>query len=434
MKTPCARCNGPRPHRGATALAITLLLFFVMALVATFVNRNLIFEQRIAANQYRSSLAFEAAEAGLQWAEAQLNANARLDNACLASGSAASDSFRERYLSFESGTGRLAPRTWNAAGVATALHPACVRTPVGWSCSCPADGPVAALVASGGIGPFPAFSLEFLGTDKPGVVRMVATGCSSLAPPCGAGAARSADASARVEVSLGLLGALRVPPAAALTTAGAVATGDAAFSATNPDPATGIAVQAGAGVTAPYALLRGAPGAPAAGSRVENDTSLGGLGADRLFSSYFGIGKTRWKDQPAVTRVVCSSDCAGAIAQATTDRSSSAMVWVDGDVDLVGPAAFGTSARPVVLVVDGALRLHGEIAVDGLLYAGSIRWDGVTAAGTAQVRGATISEGDYQGAATPDFRYDAGVLRRLSGFAGSFARVNGSWRDFEPIP
>ncbi len=434
MKRHTTDRKGRCANGGATALAITLLLFFVMALVATFVNRNLIFEQRIAANQARSSQAFEAAEAGLQWAEAELNANRRLDSACLETAAAASDSFRERYLVLEPTTGRLIPRTWNAAGVVTALYPACVRTAVGWSCSCPADGLTAALVAPGGIGPSPAFSLQFLGSDKPGVVRLVAIGCSSLAPPCCAGTGRSADAMARVEVSLGLLGALRVPPAAALTTAGAVDAGSAAFSARNPDPATGIAVQAGAGITAPFAQLRGAPGAPTAASRVENDASLAGLGADRLFTSYFGIGKTRWKDQPTVTRVVCSSDCSGAVAQAIADRASSAMVWIDGDADITGPAVFGTSARPVVIVVDGALRLQGEVTVDGLLYAGGIRWDGPSVASTAQVRGAVVSEGGYEGAATPDFSYDAGVLQRLSGFAGSFARVNGSWRDFQPTP
>lgn len=416
-------------HRGATALAITLLLFFVMALGATFVNRNLIFEQRIAANQYRSTQAFEAAEAGLQWAEAQLNGNQRLDSTCVATGAGAIDSFRQRYLALAVATGRLTPRTWDDAGLATAIRPVCVRTAGGWVCHCPSDGASPALVAPAGIGPFPAFSLQFLASDKPGVVRLAATGCSSLAPPCLPGTASPADANARVEVSLGLLGALRVPPVAALTAAGSIDVGSAAFSAANPDPGTGVAVHAGGSVAALLAPLRGPAGAPAATSKVENDAALAALDTDQFFASYFGIGKARWKDQPAVTRVVCRSDCAGALGQAIADRASSAMLWVDGDLELSGPASLGTPSRPVVIVVDGALRLQGDVAVYGLLYAGGIRWDGPAAAGSG-VRGAVISESDYRGDGTPDFLYDAAVLRQLSRFDGSFARISGSWRDF----
>ena len=44
-----------------------MVLFFIMSLVAAYASRNLIFEQRTSANNYRSTQAFEAAEAGLEW-------------------------------------------------------------------------------------------------------------------------------------------------------------------------------------------------------------------------------------------------------------------------------------------------------------------------------------------------------------------------------
>jgi hypothetical protein len=102
---------------------------------------------------------------------------------------------------------------------------------------------------------------------------------------------------------------------------------------------------------------------------------------------------------------------------------------VPGDLQLDGPLVLGTPQRPVAIVVDGAAQLRGAVVVHGLLYAGSLRWDDTAGAG-ALVRGAALSEGGYSGNGAPDFGYDAAVLATLKGNTGSFARINGSWRDF----
>ncbi len=62
-----------RTQRGAASLAVTLLLLFSVTLAVFFANRSLIFEQKTSANQLRATVAFEAAEAGLEWAIAQIN-------------------------------------------------------------------------------------------------------------------------------------------------------------------------------------------------------------------------------------------------------------------------------------------------------------------------------------------------------------------------
>src|SRR5690242_1966024 len=123
-----------RSQRGAAALVVTMLLLFAMVLVAVFANRQLMFEQRSAANQVRSTLAFEAAEAGLEWAVAQLNTNRRIDATCQPSADPAAASFRSRYLAIARGTGLITPTTWNQAGTAIALQAACVRAGDGWTC------------------------------------------------------------------------------------------------------------------------------------------------------------------------------------------------------------------------------------------------------------------------------------------------------------
>ena len=53
-------------HRqtGAATLLVTIIVLMVMTLITFFANRNILFETKTAANQYRSAKAIEAAEIG----------------------------------------------------------------------------------------------------------------------------------------------------------------------------------------------------------------------------------------------------------------------------------------------------------------------------------------------------------------------------------
>ena len=422
-----ARPAGPYRQRGVATLVFTMLLSFTMILVAGFVSRNLVFEHRMSVNQYRSTQAFEAAEAGLEWALAQLNNSQRVGSDCAPVTDVAAISFRERYLNFSHSDSMLAPRTWLNAGVTRALQPGCVRSAAGWSCSCPSQGPPE-LSTVATAGPLPAFSLQFMTASKPGIVRVVATGCSSFAGPCQPGSTTRPDAIARVEVSLGLLGGVRVPPIAALTARGAVTTDAASLGAHNTDPRTGVAIHGGADVSASRAHVTTPAAAPVASGVIANDTALAALSADQFFVSYFGLDKTRWQAQPVVKRIECSGDCGAALIQAIATASGSSLLWIDGDLELRGPVSLGSQEHPVVIVVNGSAQLRGAVAMHGVFYASSIEWN--DASGGASVHGATISESTYRGNGAPDLHYDTQVLGALNGFAGSFARVSGSWRDF----
>ena len=423
-KTSCAPV---RHQRGAAALIVTMLLFFAMILAAVFVNRNLVFEQRTSANQYRSTQAFEAAEAGLEWALAQLNSNQRIGADCLPSADPAATSFRARYLSYSAAASTFAPLTWSNAGAATALQPSCVRSGGGWACSCPASGQ-AALDAPAGSGAAFAFTVQFQASTKPGVVRVAATGCTDLAGACRPGTTTSAGATARIEAVFGLFAGLRTPPAAALTTRGAVNADTAALGVHNADPESGIAIHAGAAIAASLVRLTPPAGASTAGSLVSNDAALAGQSADQLFASFFGIDKARWKNQPVVTRLSCGG-CSAALADAIAAAGANPLLWIDGDLTLDGPLSLGSPQQPVVIVVNGAARLSGAVRLHGLIYSSALRWDATGGPG-ALLRGAAISETDYTGDAAPDLFYDRELLAALTGNTGTFTRVSGSWRDF----
>ncbi len=62
-------------QRGAASLAVTMILLFLVLLVTLFGARALVQDTRAGANEYQSARAFEAAEAGIEYGIAWLNAN-----------------------------------------------------------------------------------------------------------------------------------------------------------------------------------------------------------------------------------------------------------------------------------------------------------------------------------------------------------------------
>jgi len=418
-----------RQQRGAATLVITLVLLFTMSLVVAYTNRNLLYEQKASANQYRSTQAFEAAEAGLEWALALINSNERLGPDCLPSSDAGSASFRERYLEYVAATGSYTPRTWNDAGASVALQPGCVRTDTGWACSCPSGGNPS-LAAPVGAGAYPAFALHFVAADRAGMVHVVATGCDRVVAACIPGAAAGkGDAMARLQVSLGLLPALAKPPQAALTAlAGVTASGELRLSNTDSEGA-GITVKAGGGIAMPLAHLSTLPGVPVAASLAGNDASLASLGGDAMFSYFLGLDKVRWQQQPGVHSLACPDSCESALELALGPDLTNPLVWVTNDLRLGGARVIGSPEHPVLLVVEGQVQLSAGVVIHGLIYSLAARWD-TTGSSSAQVHGAVISNGEVVGDGRPEVFYDPAVLKLLHDNAGSFTRVPGSWRDF----
>lgn len=431
MHSTSTRHVAPPRQRGFAALAVTLLLFFAMSLVAAYASRGLWIEQRASAHQYRAAQAFEAAEAGLEWAAAQLNRPQRIDDRCQPSTEPTGTSFRERFLDTDLVSGQAEVRAWTSGSTLRPLQPGCVRTPGGWSCSCPANGLPSLEAADDSEGtPHPAFLVQFTAELQPGLVRVTATGCTSAAGPCRPGTAGSADASVRLQVVLGLLPGLTVLPQAPLTVKGDVDVGAAPLGLHNTDAAAGgVTLRAGGSLNGSALRLGTAPGGAAGTSAVTHDTALAGIDNERLHATYFGVDKAAWKSHAAVQSIACDGDCAAPLAAAIERTTGNRMVSVAGDARIDGPVSLGSAARPVVIVVDGRLTLRGAVTLHGLIYATDIRWDD-TAGSRPQVRGALVSEAGYAGNATPDVHRDTAVLRALQTQTGSYVRVPGSWRDF----
>jgi hypothetical protein len=445
----------PNTQQGAASLTVVMVLFLIVSLAAAYTSRNLIFEQRTAGNQYRSTQAFEAAEAGLEWTLAMLNSG-RINASCQA-GAATDTSFRQRYLGFDAAeVGTITPLT-TAAGALGAdggsdLWPSCVFNGTDWDCSCPSNG-APSLTAPAGSGIFPAFRARFVRVPsggpvtQPGVVRLEVNGCTRLDDSCLNFPATAVGGEGRATVSvlvalksgLALTRSDTPSPAAALTVrAGLSFTGATGMTVVNADPAGGgLTLQTG--TNPDLSLLRSVTvaGSPGSASVSPDDPALSSLtsapplladASDSMFAQTFAAPRTVYLEQPAVLGLDCAAGCTAAQVRALAALHPGRMIHVRGNL-AVDAGDVGSATDPVLLLLDGDLDLQDPAArIFGLVYAQAPTF---AIGGTGEVRGAVVAENALVASSgEPTIVREAAVLRRLQTRHGSFVRVPGSWKDF----
>ena len=441
-------------QQGAATLIVVMILFFIISLVAAYTNRNLIFEQRTSANQYRSTQALEAAEAGLEWAVSMLNFG-RITNACIKSTNTSDTSFRQRYLVTDPVTGKIAPALNPGGGDFTS---SCVWAgAAGWDCSCPTTGAPVLTVPSGGA-LAPAFRVRFLlvtggnsaatVAPQPGVVWVQVVGCTRLdvaGSLCLDFGGQGALNEGRVEVTsmVALGGNAAGLPMAALTARGAVNLAGGSMDVYNTGAgASGITVHASGAVNTATLTAHGAPGTPRAATLIQNDSTLSPVAVgtfsttDRMFASIFNMLPQNFRDQQAAVKLTCGgSGCSAATVRTALSLNPGSPLWLTGALNVDSAGDIGSPTEPALLIVNGdvlfttsGVNIHGIVYVS--LPAGSTDWQ---ASGTGRITGAAIVDGGVTspGSSNTTVVYDSAILQRLRYSTGTFVRVPGSWRDFQ---
>jgi hypothetical protein len=415
-------------------LVVVMVLFFIVSLVAAYANRNLIFEQRTSTNQYRSSQALEAAEAGVEWALAMLN-HGRITSSCANSALPADGSYRQRYV------------VTNAAGELTpVLRPdgtprvqSCVFNGTGWNCDCPGDADPAP-AAPGGGDVLPAFRvrLESIAPlSRPGVIRIHSVGCTRLDAAClgfnSPGISHEGRAAVRVLVAL--TGGAAVPPTAALMTRGAIDAGTGTYVNAQSE-GSGITLHAGGAISAAGATVHSLPGTPGSASWIQDDPALVPAAAvpfsadDRFFAALFNMTPASFQQQPAAVPLVCGGGtCTAQAVRDAVAENPGRPLWLQGGLQVDSAGSIGSVAEPVLLVVNGNVDFATPgVTIHGLVYVRNAAW---TVTGSGSIRGAAVGQGSFTNTGTPTIWRDAAVLDTLRWSTGSFVRLSGGWKDFE---
>lgn len=439
-------------QRGMAALTVVMVLFFVMALVAAYTNRNLVFEQRSSANSYRAARALEAADAGVEWTIGMLNAG-RITAACAppepAQAGGLTD-FRSRYLApamnTHTGESDAFGLAWGL-GHANRVYPTCVVVDGAPRCACPAVGETAARIAVPADGVATAFRISFRLFDditvRGGAVQLVSRGCSDpgtgdrscIAQSDDPNAPPAVDGSTTVIATLGLVRALPVAPKATLTAGTTItATAPGELRVSNSDFTTGLTVHAGVPLAAAIPNRFSGPAGSSGDGRIDGDTTmaaLSGQGADPWFRALFALDMASYQRQPAVVRLNCAAGCDRAHIAAALVLNPRNPIWADGDVNLGAAAGgvaddLGTPANPMMLIVNGALTISGDAHVRGFAHADQITWS----APAATWDGALVARTTFTATSVATLRYDKAVLDTIRLGYGSFVRAPGGWNLF----
>jgi hypothetical protein len=417
-----------RGERGAATLVVVMVLFLIMAMMAAYANRNMVFEQRIASNYYRAGVSLETAEAGAEWALGMLN-GLNINQACLAA-NPATNRFRDRYLN-------ISPTSRNVAitGVAAATVADCVRSEAqGWVCSCPSTAwvaPATPPVAAANMQPSFLVNLSPPWDNRAGNIRIESTGCTgSVAANCSASSTASDLTLARsiVQIDAALLSALKVPPAMPLTVKGAITLDMTGIGLHNSEPVGNGLLLWTSDDLVPNLLetrLNSLPGTPIQQALVLGDQALSLANPEQMFQMFFGMSLQRYVNQPAMRQVTCVGDCGPTLAAAYARGVR--LAWIDGPLDILSTTVLGTATSPMLIVADGPVHIDGGLQLTGLLYARGITSWTNTSASPALLKGAMLVDGDLTIGGNVDIWYQAGVMNELKNRAGSFVRVQGSW-------
>ncbi|WP_284615251.1 PilX N-terminal domain-containing pilus assembly protein [Aquabacterium humicola] len=437
-------------QRGAATLAVVMVLFFILAMVAAYTNRNMIFEQRTSSNSFRAAQSMSAAEAGLDWTLSMLNGGI-VGPSCTSIG--ATDDFRNRYLTLKA-DGTFEAKVWGGLQA----QPACIATDTGWNCTCPV-GPPGNLTLGAEV-TRPVFTTRFDPMNNlPGVIVLNTRGCDAArsgainggnvnsAGSChiepinlnlGGSGAVKVDSMATLRVAVALVPAMPVFPSAAMTVRGTVDQSAGELRVINPDSSTGVALRVGGAIVDPLAVKAAGPAGGTGEVTKAGDTTLTDVPASDFFRRSFNLPATRYGEQPAAVFVSCPLGCDasavlynGVTLPLTTlaAQNPTRIIYVNGNLTfagLPGPVTIGTAALPTMLVVNGNLTFNQQVAFNGLIYVeGDVTWNAAAADGI--VRGALLVRGNYAGSGTAAVSYDRAMVQQIRDGYGSFVRVPGSW-------
>lgn len=419
-------------QRGAATLLVTMVLLFSTSIVMLYLNRSILFEQKTSANQMRSTMALEMAEAGMEWATGMLNTPQDINAACDLL-STTNISFRRKYVQTKWGA---ATNPTTDVMPATITYPGCKINGNTRTCNCPAVPSSGSATAVLGTAVLPGFTAAFSATSDPEAVRIIVTGCTAQAGACTPASAGSSDATATISAILKLRPLLRAAPASPLSCGTTCAIGGS-FNLTNQDVATGgILANAGTSITGNIAGPS-IPGQPAANALVGNDASLSAISSadptcsnSSMFSVYFGSTIEKYAASPMTKSIpLCSpaNTCGGLVDAAYNDGWRS-FYFPDGFARNSSSGSLGTASDPVTIVTPGSFDVNGNIDIYGMVFSNSSALNNLGTGGST-IRGALITCAGFTSNGNGTLQYDAVVLKGVRRSTGSMVRVPGSWTD-----
>ena len=398
---------------GAVTLVTSLILLLLSSLVVYFTARNAINEQRLSANEVRTKQAYEAANAGLDYAMAYFakgkDISALPTGAQLYLASTRPSYYQVRYCSlstYATAAIPLCPAAHGTAMACTFPTSSEMRTPIivacGWS------------------------------DDDKAVIRMVqrASGTPSLAgsitaPVVTRGTSNLLTGGASVfnyfnDLTVWAGGGVPIQSNTGKTFIRNVANDPAPIS---PDYRT-VGQSPGCNNPGTTHYTCSTDGNNLGPDVIVNDTALSNLSSADFFASFMGKTPDAYRDTVATYKVDLNNSITGEDSNsiASITGMTDSVIWVEGNASGLGN--IGTADHPVVLVVNGDLDLGSNTVINGMVFVtGQITGNGTPTIYGSLIAGAANLTGNAK------IIFDPNVLAGASRL-GQAAPVPGGWRDW----
>lgn len=447
--------------RGVASLAVTLIMLALAALVILYSNRGQLFEQRTSANQMRATAAFEAAEAGIEWAIARLNDNTLmqtpLPSDCGAT-AGTGQTFRSVYTpwtqnALDPALLTFTPPTDARAACSIDEDPTLGATTPILTCRCPTPSPNPINHPAPGRRSFEVF-IDRSGIADPGMVRITSVGCrDAVASPTSTTPALCSPNSVNHQGKATVTVLVKYVPgvgsyANSAFTGASWAAFCGSFNITNANSeAGGILVNTGANtqigqgtyssgtVPSPCGggggqVMSTVPGTPISAAVVPNDPALLAAGATRdgMMKAYLGLTEAEYRTFPGCDINGTSAQDRAANLLAAASAGPCTRFWITGDLAFSGGVTLGSHDRPIVLASASDMSFSGNSFIYGIVYSDIPDWNH-NGTGNMTIRGQLIVRGSHYTNGNGSIIYDDAMLRSYLPGSGVFVKVPGSWKD-----
>ncbi len=366
------KCRGKRHQKGAATLLMSVILLSLLTLIILFAASYAIMQQKITTNTYRYLQAYEAAEAGLEYAVPYLTKNRTAILANPISG------FLAAYVSV------------NTQNVVLAISS---KFTIGYT------NPIA---------------------NNYNLIKITVTGTS--------------DDSSSVQTMSQLVqydSYLITTPTSPLVAKGAVSLSGSSqvinlTSTHNITSGSTITIQGAANTTTSNPLIT-STAASLSTDVSQNNSTLSGETESQLFASYFGVNETTFKNN--VTNYYTNSSDTN--YNSALNGKTNSIIWIDqtgGEAKIDGTTIIGSPTQPVIMIVNGNLRLSGTATIYGLVYV--MQGTQTDALGSSNVIGAFVNAGSLSLAGSAKLTFNQAALTAIQQNIGYYAKVPGSWMDF----
>ncbi len=364
--------NFAKKHKGAATLVIAVVLMITATLIVMLTADQTRTQEKIVANQQRSQEAFQAAEAGLDYAIVYLNQNRAAILANVSSG----------YLLVFSNS-----FTTNVV-----------------------------------LGNNSSYSFVYLNpiANNYSLITVTSTGTSS-----------DGSVTRTVKQNVYFSSYLQTPPTSSLVTKGSLSMGG---NSTITNTTNNQTVVAGGSVTlsgSAGTIINGIGSLPGLlHSDIQaNNTTIANESQEDFFASIFGADPSIIKNNVNTLYTANSNSNYSSTLNGTTGSS----IWIEqtsGTTTIDGNTTIGSAAAPVLLIIDGDLELKGNLTVYGYIFVlGTTTTDIL---GNVNIYGGISTAGNASIAGNTNVTYNPTVLSTLQSQStiSYFAKVPGSWRDF----